>query len=74
MPLFFVVSAFSPGVSGWFSRFFHLGLDDNERERERERERETVCVREREWRIDRETACVCEREREGERVGARLNT
>ena len=36
---FHFVSAFSTGVSGWFSRFSHLGLDDKERERERERSR-----------------------------------
>ena len=31
---FHLVFAFSTEVSEWFSRFFHLGLDDSERERE----------------------------------------
>ena len=46
--LFSFASSFSPGVSVWFSRFFHIGLDDNERERDiyiyRERERNIACA------------------------------
>ena len=38
--IIFSLLPFQRGFSGWFSRFFHLGLDDSEKERERELERE----------------------------------